>query len=146
MSAMRKTESAEMEKDIAVVGMACRAAGANSPSELWENLLKSADVQRPITRFKTYALYHPGSSTRNDTTKVGRAYMLDDDIVDKFDNAFFRITPTEAIAIDPQHRMLLEVSYEAIDNAGIPLQKSNGSDTAVFTGMSTFPSYSRKDD
>lgn len=61
--------------------------------------------------------------------------MLDDDAVDRFDNAFFHITPTEAIAMDPQHRMLLEVSYEAIENAGIPLENFTGTDTAIFTGM-----------
>lgn len=127
-----------MEKDIAVIGIACRAAGANSPVELWENLLQSTDVQRRITRFNTRTLYRPGGAHGTDPTKADCAYMLDDDVVDKFDNAFFHITPTEAIAMDPQHRMLLEVSYEAIENAGIPLQRFAETDTAVFTGMSTF--------
>ncbi|KAL8717345.1 MAG: hypothetical protein Q9225_005405 [Loekoesia sp. 1 TL-2023] len=120
-----------METDIAIVGMACRVAGANTPTELWENLLSSKDFQRRITRFNIDGFYKPGKGL----TKVDHAYMLDDDAVDKFDNAFFHITPTEAIAMDPQHRMLLEVSYEATENAGIPLEQFAGTDTAVFTGI-----------
>lgn len=127
-----------MEKDIAIVGMACRVAGANSPIELWENLLQSTDVQRRITRFNTCALNRASNDPTTDQRNVDRAYMLDDDGVDKFDNTFFHISPSEAIAMDPQHRMLFEVSYEALENAGIPLQNFVGTDTAVFTGMSTF--------
>ncbi|KAL8760555.1 MAG: hypothetical protein Q9184_003266 [Pyrenodesmia sp. 2 TL-2023] len=122
-----------MEKDVAVIGMACRVAGANSPAELWKNLLSSKDVQRRITRFNIDGFYHPAGGPLKGLINVDRAYMLDDDI-DKFDNAFFHITPNEATAMDPQHRMLLEVSYEAIENAGIPVENFIGTDTAVFTG------------
>ncbi|KAL8829024.1 MAG: hypothetical protein Q9170_006352, partial [Blastenia crenularia] len=124
-----------MEADIAIIGMACRVAGAKSPTELWENLVSSKDVQRRITRFNIDGFYHPACGSEKGLTYVDRAYMLDDDAVDKFDNAFFHITPTEATAIDPQYRMLLEVSYEAIENAGIPLEIFSGTDTAVFTGI-----------
>ncbi|KAL8767869.1 MAG: hypothetical protein Q9209_005761 [Squamulea sp. 1 TL-2023] len=105
--------------DIAIIGMACRVAGANSPSELWDNLLSSKDVQRRITRFNIDGFHHPEGAPRKGLTNVDRAYMLDDDVVDKFDNAFFHINPTEAAAMDPQQRMLLELSYEAIENAGL---------------------------
>lgn len=125
-----------MDKDIAIIGMACRVAGANSPTQLWENLLSSKDVQRRITRFNIDGFYHPEGSPLKGLTNVDHAYMLDDEAVDKFDNAFFHTTPAEASSMDPQQRMLLEVSYEAIENAGIPLDKFTGTDTAVFTGMS----------
>lgn len=124
-----------MEKDVAVIGMACRVAGANSPAELWKTLMSSKDVQRRITRFNIGGFYHPAGGPLKGLTNVDRAYMLDDDAIDKFDNAFFHITPIEATAMDPQQRMLLEVSYEAIENAGIPLEDFVGTDTAVFTGM-----------
>ncbi|KAL8690210.1 MAG: hypothetical protein Q9218_004292 [Villophora microphyllina] len=126
-----------MEMDIAIIGMACRVAGANSPTELWENLLSSKDVQRRITRFNIDGFYHPKGGPLKGLTNVDRAYMLDDDTVDKFDHAFFHTNPAEAPAMDPQQRMLLEVSYEAIENAGIPLESFSGTDTAVFTGMSS---------
>ena len=122
------------QKDIAIVGVACRVAGANSPSELWELLSTSRDVQSEITRFNINGYYHPDGASLKGLTDVKRAYMMDDDLVDRFDNAFFRISPQEAAAIDPQQRLLLEVAYEAVESAGIPLDQFMGSDTAVFAG------------
>ncbi|KAL8829613.1 MAG: hypothetical protein Q9191_001919 [Dirinaria sp. TL-2023a] len=58
--------------------------------------------------------------------------------VDKFDNAFFHTTRTEAVTMDPQQRMLLEIAYEVIESAGITIENFTGTDTAVFarkTGM-----------
>ena len=124
------------EDDIAIIGMSCRTAGANSPSELWELLVSSRDVQTEITRFSGKGYYHPEGAPRKGLTNVKRAYMLDDNIVDKFDNAFFYIPPHEAVAMDPQQRMLLEIAYEAVENAGLPLDEFVGTDTAVFAGLS----------
>ena len=126
--------SRENEKDIAIIGMSCRVAGANSPSELWHLLASSKDVQSKITRFNSDGFYHPDGGPLKGLTNVDKAYMLDDDLVDKFDNAFFYITPMEAVAMDPQQRMLLENVYEAIESAGIPLDEFTGTDTAVFAG------------
>ncbi|KAH0544910.1 Type I Iterative PKS [Glutinoglossum americanum] len=120
--------------DIAVIGMSCRAAGVNSPSELWELLVSSRDVQSEITRFNTKGFYHPDGGSRKGLTNVKRAYMMDDNAIDRFDHAFFHITPAEAIAMDPQQRMLLEIAYEAVENAGIPLEGFVGTNTAVYAG------------
>jgi acyl transferase domain-containing protein len=120
--------------DIAVIGMSCRAAGANSPSELWELLASSRDVQSEITRFNAKGFYHPDGGSRKGLTNVKRAYMMDDNAIDRFDHAFFHITPVEAIAMDPQQRMLLEIAYEAVENAGIPLEDFVGTNTAVYAG------------
>ncbi|KAL8637932.1 MAG: hypothetical protein Q9228_004857 [Teloschistes exilis] len=127
-----------MESDIAIIGIACRVAGANSPSQLWENLMSAKDVQRRITRFNIDGFYHPQGGPLKGLTNVEHAYMLDDDAVDKFDNAFFHTNPIEASAMDPQHRMLLEVSYEAIENAG-----NEGSDyhTVVARDPDVTPKY-----
>ena len=124
-----------VDSDIAIIGMSCRTAGANSPSELWEVLTTSKDVQRNITRFNTKGFYHSDGASRKGLTNVQDAYMLDDEVIDKFDNAFFYTTPQEAVAIDPQQRMLLEITYEAIENAGIPLENFVGTDTAVYAGQ-----------
>ncbi len=121
---------------IAIIGMSCRVAGAKSPPELWDNLVSSKDVQSEITRFNVQGYYHPDGGPRKGLTNVRRAYMLDDDAIDKFDNAFFYITPLEAEAMDPQQRMLLEIAYEAVENAGITLDAFRGTDTAVFAGLS----------
>lgn len=127
--------SREPEKDVAIIGMSCRVAGANSPSEMWDLLASSRDVQSKISRFNSEGFYHPYGGPRKGLTNVNKAYMLDDSLIDKFDNAFFYITPLEAAAMDPQQRMLLEVAYEAIESAGIPLHDFAGTDTAVFAGM-----------
>ncbi|KAI9748439.1 MAG: hypothetical protein M1835_001796, partial [Candelina submexicana] len=120
--------------DVAIIGMSCRVAGANSPSDLWELLASSRDVQSEITRFNVNGYYHPEGGARKGLTNVKCAYMLDDDLVDRFDHAFFHITPVEARAMDPQQRMLLEIAYEAVENAGITLQQFTGTNTAVYTG------------
>ena len=120
--------------DVAVIGMACRVAGANSPLELWDLLASSKDVQSQITRFNIEGFYHPEGAPRKGLTNVKNAYMMDDTLIDKFDNSFFHTTSPEAIAIDPQQRMLLEIAYEAVENAGIPLENFVGTDTAVYAG------------
>ena len=124
----------ECHDDVAVIGMACRVAGANSPAELWDLLASSRDVQSEITRFNTKGYYHPEGAPRKGLTNVKHAYMMNDDAIDKFDNSFFHTTPLEAIAMDPQQRMLLEIAYEALENAGIPLEEFVGTDTAVYAG------------
>ena len=125
------------DKAIAIIGMSCRTAGANSPSELWDLLANSRDVQTEITRFNSKGFFHPEGAPRKGLTNVKDAYMLDDNVIDEFDNAFFFTTPHEAVAMDPQQRMLLEVAYEVIENAGIPLDDFVGTDTAVYAGTSS---------
>ena len=123
-----------VDRDIAVIGMACRVAGANSPSELWEVLAKSEDVQSEITRFSINGFYHPEGGPRKGLTNVRDAYMMDDDTIGRFDNAFFLTTPAEAVAMDPQQRMLLEIAYETMESAGISIDDFVGTDTAVYAG------------
>lgn len=120
--------------DIAVIGMSCRVAGANSPSGLWDLLESSKDVRSAITRFNSSGFYKPDGGPRKGLTNVRHAYVMEDG-VDKFDNTFFKISPAEAEAMDPQQRLLLEIVYEAVENAGVPLDKFEGSDTSVYAGM-----------
>ena len=127
--------SDDMNSDVAVIGMSCRVAGANSPSELWNVLASSKDVQSEVTRFRLVkGFYHPDGGSRKGLTNVKNAYMMDDKAVECFDHAFFHITPLEAAAMDPQQRMLLEIAYEAVESAGILLDDFIGSDTAVYAG------------
>ena len=131
----------ERENDVAIIGMACRVAGATSPSELWDLLARSEDVQSEITRFNTKGFYHPNGGPRKGLTNVTRAYMMPDDVIGRFDNAFFQTTAMEAVAMDPQQRMLLEVCYEATESAGMPLEKFAGTDTAVYAGKQVSKAY-----
>ncbi|MCJ1283508.1 hypothetical protein MMC26_002838 [Xylographa opegraphella] len=132
---MSQSAAYEPAGGIAIIGMACRVAGADSASELWDLLASSKDVQSEITRFNARGYYHPDGGPQKGMTNVKDAYMMDNAAIDRFDNAFFNMSPQMAIATDPQQRLLLEISYEALENAGIPLEKFVGSDTAVFAGM-----------
>jgi acyl transferase domain-containing protein len=121
------------DDDIAIIGMSCRFAGADSPSKLWDILASSKDVGSDITRFNVDGYYKPDGGRKKGLTNVRRAYLMDAPI-DRFDNTFFNIAPLEVEAMDPQQRILLEVSYEAVENAGVPLDQFEGSDTAVYVG------------
>ncbi|EWC44095.1 hypothetical protein DRE_07230 [Drechslerella stenobrocha 248] len=124
------------DDDIAIIGMSCRVAGANTPSELWNVLAESKDVRSRITRFNADGFYHPEGGPRKGLTNVQHAYTIHDGI-DRFDNAFFSITPVEASAMDPQQRLLLEITYEAIESAGLRLDDISGTATAVYAGIFT---------
>ena len=104
---------------IAVIGMACRLPGGiDSPERLWEALLRGDDLvtEIPPDRWDADEYYdpQPGVPGRS-VTKWGG--FLDD--VAGFDSEFFGINEREATAIDPQHRLLLETSWEAMEHAGL---------------------------
>ncbi|KAI0837758.1 hypothetical protein F5Y06DRAFT_297186 [Hypoxylon sp. FL0890] len=126
------------ETKIAIIGMSCRVAGAESTAKLWDVLASSKDVQKENPRFSGF--YNPRKEYRKGLASVNRGYYIEQE-VDRFDNAFFSIPPVEASSMDPQQRMLLEVTYEAVENAGIPLESFTGTNTAVYTGM-TWSDYS----
>lgn len=118
-----------------MVGSACRFAGAaSSPSKLWKILQDPRDLNRliPESRFSHEAFYHP-EGLYHGHTNVRRAYLLDEDPA-TFDATFFGIKPAEARAMDPQQRFLLEVVFESLESAGVPIARLRGSDTAVYVG------------
>lgn len=121
-----------------VVGTGCRfPGGINSPSKLWDAICSQRDLlsQIPPSRFNPKGFYH-SNGERHGSTNVDRAYLLEGDI-SAFDATFFGINPREAEAIDPQHRMLLETVYEAMEDAGLTINKMKGSNTAVYVGLMT---------
>ncbi|QKX53164.1 uncharacterized protein TRUGW13939_00240 [Talaromyces rugulosus] len=120
---------------VAIIGSACRFAGASSsPARLWQLLRQPRDVASciPADRFNIDAFYHPDASNPG-TTNTRDAYFLDDN-VRAFDASFFNISPNEANAIDPQQRLLLETVYESLETAGLRVDQLHGSDTAVYCG------------
>jgi polyketide synthase 5 len=120
---------------VAVIGMACRLPGAiDSPELLWEAVLRGDDLvtEIPTERWDAESFYDPerGVPGRS-VTKWGG--FLDD--VAGFDSEFFGISDREATAIDPQHRLLLETSWEALQHAGLDPTSLAGSQTGVFVGL-----------
>lgn len=113
---------------VAIVGLACRTAGADSAEDFWQLLRNGVDAITEV----------PGE--RWDRESQGklpgkRGGFLKE--VDRFDPHFFSISPREASQMDPQQRLLLEVTWEALEHAGLPPAKLAGSEVGVFVGIST---------
>ncbi|WP_406327573.1 type I polyketide synthase [Streptomyces sp. NBC_00203] len=120
---------------IAVVGMACRfAGGVDSPEAFWSMLGEGRDAigEVPADRWEWYgSLDRENAAAVNGVTRYGA--FLDD--IKGFDADFFEVTPREAALMDPQQRIVLELSWEALEHAGIPPRDLAGSDTGVFMGV-----------
>lgn len=105
-------------------------------------LLSKLDGYTPmseINRFSTDGFYHPNPSKRGAFNAKGAHFLTED--ISLFDAGFFNITANEAAAMDPQHRLLLEVAYEAIESAGLTVEQLRGRKWGVFAGAS-YPDYS----
>ncbi|KAI0003422.1 putative polyketide synthase [Xylariaceae sp. FL0662B] len=120
---------------IAIVGMGCRwPGGVRNPSQLWDLLKNKRDGWAKFSsdRINVDGFYHPNGQRPGSMCTVGGHLLQEDPRL--FDHSFFGITATEAMSMDPSQRKLLEVTYEAFDNAGVPLKKVFGSRTGVFVG------------
>ncbi|MEW6735025.1 MAG: type I polyketide synthase [Acidobacteriota bacterium] len=121
---------------IAIIGLGCRFPGANSPADFWQLLINGVDAitEVPSDRFDIDAYYDPNPATPG---KIVTRYGGFLEQVDKFDPYFFSISPREAGQMDPQQRVLLEVAWEALEDAGQLPEKLIGSQAGVFIGMIT---------
>ncbi|MET8679696.1 type I polyketide synthase [Streptomyces sp. NPDC004647] len=145
MSRQEDTSRQENEQ-IAVVGMGCRLPGdVDTPDALWRLLVDGRDAvsEPPAERTELWTPDNSGppdsGSTESGSAETGSAiplwggYLRD---VSGFDADFFGVSGREADVLDPQHRLLLEVAWEALENAGLPPDRLNGTATGVFVGLS----------
>jgi polyketide synthase 5 len=120
---------------IAVIGMACRLPGGiDSPEQLWEAFLRGDDLitEIPPDRWEVDEYYDPEPGVPGRSVSKWGSFLDD---VAGFDSEFFGINEREATAIDPQARLLLETSWEAVEHAGLSPARLAGSRTGVYVGL-----------
>ena len=120
---------------IAVVGMGCRFPGeADGPEAFWRLLSQGADAIRevPQDRWNIDDYYDPDPAVPGKMNTRWGGFLKR---VDEFDAEFFGISPREAIRVDPQHRLLLEVSWEALEDAGIVAGDIAQTKAGVYVGV-----------
>ncbi len=131
-------KSQQSSDAVAVVGLGCRfPGGVRSPSDYWEFLLRGGDgvVPVPPDRWDADQLFHPTAGTRGKIITREAGFLED---IHSFDSGFFGISPKEAASVDPQHRLLLEVTWEAFENASIDPTSLENEPVGVYVGISNF--------
>nr|XP_006643393.1 PREDICTED: phthiocerol/phenolphthiocerol synthesis polyketide synthase type I PpsD-like [Lepisosteus oculatus]XP_015195232.1 PREDICTED: phthiocerol/phenolphthiocerol synthesis polyketide synthase type I PpsD-like [Lepisosteus oculatus] len=124
----------EHKEDIAVVGIGCNFPGGEGIDNFWKVLLEGRNcaVEIPNERFSSKSWYDP------DNSKAGKSRTTKAALIDgfnTFDHKLFGITEAEADRMDPQQKLLLECTYRALEEAGIPTEKASGTRTGVYIGL-----------
>ncbi|MHB1946559.1 MAG: beta-ketoacyl synthase N-terminal-like domain-containing protein [Gammaproteobacteria bacterium] len=118
---------------IAITGLSCRFPDAIGKDAYWKMLIEGRNIISPIPQERWDLLKGTDEiGLRDPEHPYLGGYLAD---IAAFDAYFFGISPREALRMDPQHRLLLEVAYEAIEDAGIPVEDLAGSKTGVFSSL-----------
>lgn len=122
------------KKDIAIIGMSCRIAGANDPEQFWEALKRGKDYIRefPGQRKSDIDLYMIHCGIDQQSLSYRKYGYIDD--IDKFDRELFKIVPREAELMDPKQRLFLETVWSTAEDAGYGGSRLKGTRTGVYIG------------
>ncbi|MFJ7217951.1 SDR family NAD(P)-dependent oxidoreductase [Amycolatopsis sp. NPDC098790] len=130
------TRETGRQTPVAIIGTATRApGGVRSAEDLWQVLMDRRDVvagSDPGSRWPDHERVVPADLA--DARALRNGSFLDD--IDHFDPGFFGVPVAEAPSVDPQHRLLMEATWEALEDAGVPPRSLAGSRTGLFVGIS----------
>ncbi|HWD97874.1 MAG TPA: type I polyketide synthase [Bryobacteraceae bacterium] len=121
---------------IAIIGIGCRFADATDPESFFDLLKRGVDATRevPEGRWSLRSFYSPDRRIPGKLSTNRGGFLPQ---IDGFDAHFFGISPREAAYMDPQQRLMLEVSWEAMEDAGLVPERLEGTDVGVFAGAFT---------
>ena len=122
------------DERVAIVGMACRFPGAPDIWSFWDLLESGGNA---VSRIPGERWCHEELEFAEERTAVAAGWGAFVEDIDRFDAAFFRIPPVEARLIDPQQRMMLETSWQALEDAGLDPASLEGRRGALYGGIST---------
>ncbi|MEU1755177.1 beta-ketoacyl synthase N-terminal-like domain-containing protein [Micromonospora matsumotoense] len=126
--------AASAAEPIAVVGLSCRfAGGADTPDRFWDLLDEGRDAVGPFPTDRGWPpdLHDPDPAAPGHSYVDSGGFLPD---VAGFDAGFFGVSPREALAMDPQQRMLLELAWTAIEDARIDPERLRATETGVYVG------------
>ena len=143
--AMYKVRANRLEDDytyprdsVAIIGASCRLPGANSMEELWDLISSGSSRHQevPTDRFDIHGSFRASQDRK--FTEKRKFYGNFIDSVENFDHAFFKTNPKEALNMDPQQRVLLELAFQAMDSSGYlgSHQRESGDHVGCFIGAS----------
>lgn len=129
-----KAKNHKNNTDIAIIGISGKYPMAENLEEFWENLKTGRDciTEIPQERWDYQRYYKKGKGIKDKAYSKWGGFLAD---YDMFDPLFFGITPRDAEMMDPQERLFLEVTWQAMEDAGYNLDKLKGYEVGVYVGV-----------
>ncbi|WP_437819486.1 SDR family NAD(P)-dependent oxidoreductase [Sorangium sp. So ce1078] len=130
----RASSGGAEDEPVAIVGLACRFPRAPNADAYWRLLADRVDAiaEIPPDRWNGEALFDRELDAVGKMNTRWGGFL---DRIDEFEPLFFGISPKEALHMDPQQRLMLELAWEALEDAGLPADRLQGSKTGVFCGV-----------
>ncbi|NER98336.1 MAG: polyketide synthase, partial [Symploca sp. SIO1B1] len=127
------------KEPVAIVGIACKFPGAKDHHQFWDNLAQGVNsiTEIPQQRWQVQDYYSTNPETPHKTISKWGGVMAD---IDQFDAQFFGISPREAQRMDPQQRIMLELSWSCLEDAGYSPSQLATNQVGVFIGASCYDS------